>query len=134
MRELQTYLAKAGTAVACAVLAQAGFAQTSFESTNNPRAGLTVDIADGVATVEVRQSIGAATYQAVSPETVLRDERTGIAYSPSATRRTRDDNTQEEVYELSYALPAEGLRETSLIDTKRQHEHLYFTSVKLGGL
>ena len=101
--------------LACAGLGSLA-AQTTFASSSDPSAALEVERAgQGRLRLRITQRTTSAGFTPVSPDPVLRDDRTGIAYRPAeATVRASADGLL--VTELTFAPldgdAGEGLRAT----------------------
>ncbi len=104
-------------------------AQTTFSASNDARATIRVLALDEAATVVlVSQPAHSGNALAVSERTVLRDARTGIAYTVQDARPGAEAGTVE----LTFAGFRDGATAFDLLDPRRQHCYLYFTEVNPG--
>jgi len=131
MRKL-TYAKAAVVVLAC--LAFAGnvlCAQTTFATTNNASANITIDRMDHDATViTISQQRGTASYVELSQNTVVKDPRTGIAFKLVMLDCNIDPHTNIETHHLTFSPFLDEIGAFDFIDPMDQNASLFFSKVE----
>lgn len=110
----------------------ASSAQTTFRSSNNPAAALSVErVAPSGTVLRIRQRRGSMAYFPLSQNTVLRDPATGISYPLRGLDSEVLPKGDVEVVTLRFSPFSESVPTFELLDPERPAQALYFKGVRL---
>jgi len=134
MRRLhRTYATAAGLLALALCVTEPGTAQTTFASSNNPAASLSVQQQNKEATVvHVSQTRTSVSYVPLSQNTVLRDPQTGISYPLQGLDVEIERATLTEHYTLRFAPFIDVVGYVELLDPTNVNGALYFKAIDLG--
>lgn len=105
-------------------------AQTTFATTNNTNANLTIDRMDQDATVvTIIQQRGTASYVEISQSTVVKDPQTGITFKLLILDCNIDPITDIETNHLVFAPFIDEVLMFDLIDPLNQNASLFFSKI-----
>ena len=107
-------------------------AQTTFATTNNTNANITIDRMDHDATViTITQQRGTASYVELSQNTVVKDPQTGIAFKLVMLDCNIDPTTDIETHHLTFSPFLDEVGTFDFIDPLNQNASLFFSKVKM---
>ncbi|MFK8055546.1 MAG: hypothetical protein AB8F78_05445 [Saprospiraceae bacterium] len=108
------------------------YAQTTFETSNNPSASIHVERIDQDATlVTITQKRGNASYVELSQNTVIKDQQTGIAYNLVMLDCNIDPHTDIETHHLTFRPFLDGTGDFDLLEPCNQNASLFFSKIQV---